>query len=380
MQVDYYELLEVTRGCDEKTLKTAFRRLAMQYHPDRNPGDKDAEHKFKEINKAYDVLKDPQKRAAYDRYGHEAFEGASSMGGNPFGAGFSGMGGGFANIFEDIFGEMMGAGARKRSAHRRGDDLSYNVQISLEEAFSGKTIEIDLPTKITCRTCKGSGKTEKSKVVTCSACYGSGKIRTTQGFFAIESTCAACQGRGETMTNPCQECHGQGRIAHKRTLSVNIPAGVDHGMRIRLSGEGEAGERGAPAGDLYLLISIKRHALFTREGANLFYHVPLSMTTAALGGTVQISTLDKSATELKIPAGTQNGKRFVLKNKGMPLLRSSSFGDLHVEVEVETPRNLSKKQRELLQEFEKTSKPENSPQSHGFFSKMKEIFENFSQP
>lgn len=376
MKADFYETLGVQRGADEKELKNAFRKLAMKYHPDRNPGDKDCEHKFKEINEAYETLRNPQKRAAYDRYGHAAFENGG-MGGA--GAGFAP--GGFADIFEDIFGDMMGGRQRRSSGGReRGADLRYNMEVTLEEAFGGKTAQIRVPASISCTECSGSGAKPGTSPVTCSMCGGAGRVRAAQGFFSIERTCPQCQGRGQTIKDPCAKCAGQGRVTEEKTLSVNIPAGIEDGTRIRLSGEGEAGYRGGPSGDLYIFISVKPHEFFQRDGADLFCKVPISMTTAALGGSFEVTTLDGTQTRVKVPEGTQYGRQFRLKGKGMPVLRQPVFGDLYIQTAVETPQNLTKRQRELLEEFEKLSSQENSPQSSGFFSRMKDFFESFGEP
>jgi molecular chaperone DnaJ len=378
MKADFYETLGVQKGADEKELKAAFRKLAMQFHPDRNPGDADCEHKFKEINEAYETLKDPQKRAAYDRFGHAAFENGG-MGGQGFGAnGFAA--GGFADIFEDIFGDMMG-GRRQRSSggRERGADLRYNMEITLEEAFAGKTAQIRVPASVTCTECSGSGAKPGTQPTTCATCSGSGRVRATQGFFSIERTCPTCQGRGQIIKDPCQKCSGHGRVIEERSLSVNIPAGIDDGTRIRLAGEGEAGARGGPAGDLYIFLSVKPHELFQRDGADLYCKVPISMTTAALSGSFEVTTLDGSQTRVKVPEGSQNGRQFRLKGKGMPVLRQPSVGDLYIQVSVETPQNLTRRQRELLEEFEKLSSQENSPQSSGFFSRMKDFFESFGE-
>ena len=375
---DFYEVLGVPKGADEGVLKSAYRKLAMQFHPDRNPGDDACEHKFKEINEAYETLKDPQKRAAYDRFGHAAFEnggmGAQGFGANGFAAG------GFSDIFEDIFGDMMG-GRRQRSSggRERGADLRYNMEITLEEAYTGKTAQIRVPASISCTDCSGSGAKPGTQPVTCSMCSGSGRVRAAQGFFSIERTCPQCQGRGQTIKDPCPKCNGQGRVVEERSLSVNIPAGIDDGTRIRLAGEGEAGLRGGPAGDLYIFLSVKPHELFQRDGADLYCKVPISMTTAALGGAFEVTTLDGSQTRVKVPDGSQNGRQFRLKGKGMPVLRQPNVGDLYIQVAVETPQNLSRRQRELLEEFEKLSSQENSPQSSGFFSRMKDFFESFGE-
>ena len=375
-KADFYETLGVARGADEKELKSAFRKLAMKYHPDRNPGDAEAEKKFKEVGEAYEVLKDPQKRAAYDRFGHSAFE--NGMGGGGAG-GFGGGGGGFADIFEDIFGEMMGGGRRRSGGRERGADLRYKMEITLAEAYEGKTAQIRVPTSISCDECSGSGAKPGTQPETCATCGGAGRVRASQGFFSIERTCPTCQGRGQTIKEPCPKCSGAGRVTEDRSLSVNIPAGIEDGTRIRLAGEGEAGMRGGPAGDLYIFLSVKPHEFFQRDGADLFCSVPISMTTAALGGQFDVNTLDGSQARVKVTEGTQNGKRFRLKGKGMPVLRQPSLGDLYIQVVVETPQNLSKRQRELLEEFEKISSKDNSPQSSGFFSRMKSFFESFGE-
>jgi molecular chaperone DnaJ len=375
MKADFYETLGVQKGADDKELKSAFRKLAMQFHPDRNPGDHSCEHKFKEINEAYEMLKDPQKRAAYDRYGHAAFEHGGMGGGG--GAGFAG-GGGFSDIFEDIFGEMMGGGrARQRSSggRERGADLRYNMEISLEEAFSGKTAQIRVPTSITCDVCSGSGAKPGTQPKTCGTCQGSGRVRAAQGFFSIERTCPTCHGRGQIIPDPCPKCHGQGRVTEERSLSVNIPSGIEDGTRIRLQSEGEAGTRGGPAGDLYIFLSVKPHEFYQRDGADLYCAVPISMTTAALGGTFDVATLDGTKSRVSVPEGTQAGKQFRLKGKGMPVLRSAQTGDLYIQIQIETPQKLTKRQRELLQEFEQLSSKENNPESTGFFARMKEFFE-----
>lgn len=379
MKICYYETLGVIKTADEKTLKVAYRKLAMQYHPDRNQGNEESERKFKEIGEAYDTLKDPQKRAAYDRFGHAAFENGGMGNGGGFG-GFGGGGGGFADIFEDIFGEMMGGGRQRRSGGReRGADLRFNMEVSLEEAFTGKTAQIRVPSSINCDECTGTGAKAGTQPVTCSTCSGSGRVRAAQGFFSVERTCPSCNGRGQTIKDPCGKCHGQGRVEEERSLSVNIPAGIEDGTRIRLTGEGEAGSRGGPAGDLYIFISITPHEFFQRDGSDLYCRVPISMTTAALGGQFEVTTLDGSKTRVKVPEGTQNGKQFRLKSKGMPILRQQHTGDLFIQIAIETPQNLNKRQRELLEEFDKISSNDNSPQSSGFFSRMKEFFEGFAE-
>lgn len=378
MKLDYYETLGVIKTADDKVIKTAYRKLAMQYHPDRNPNDAEAERKFLELGEAYDVLKDPQKRAAYDRFGHSAFENGGGNGGGGFGGGFGA--GGFADIFEDIFGDVMGGGRNRRSGGReRGADLRYNMEVTLEEAFAGKTAQISVPSSISCEECTGTGAKKGTQPVTCTTCGGAGRVRVAQGFFSVERTCHSCNGRGQTIKDPCPKCDGAGRISQERTLSVNIPAGIEDGTRIRLTGEGEAGTRGGPSGDLYIFLSIKPHEFFQRDGSDLYCKVPISMATAALGGQFEVATLDGTQTRVKVPEGTQNGKQFRLRNKGMPVLRQQSTGDLYIQIAIETPQNLSKRQRELLEEFEKISSTENSPQSAGFFSRMKDFFEGIRE-
>ncbi|MBX3577771.1 MAG: molecular chaperone DnaJ [Rhizobiaceae bacterium] len=373
VKADFYQTLGVDKGADDKALKSAFRKLAMECHPDRNPGDSKAEQRFKEINEAYETLKDPQKRAAYDRFGHAAFENGG-MGG--FSNGFAG-GGGFADIFEDFFGDVMG---RRRGQNNRGADLRYNMEITLEEAYSGKTAQIRVPASMACSECHGSGAKPGTQPTTCPTCSGSGKVRHAQGFFSIERTCHQCQGRGQVIKDPCPKCAGQGRVTEERSLSVNIPAGIEDGTRIRLANEGEAGLRGGPSGDLYIFLSVRPHEFFQRDGADLYCKAPISMTTAALGGSFEVASLDGTQTRVKVPEGTQHGKQFRLKGKGMPVLRQPQVGDLYIQVAVETPQNLSKRQRELLEEFEKLSSKENSPASSGFFSRMKDFFESFGSP
>ena len=375
---DFYDVLGVPKGSDEAALKGAYRKLAMQFHPDRNPGNADAEHKFKEINEAYDTLKDPQKRAAYDRFGHAAFEqggfGRANGGAAGFGPEFTSS---MSDIFEDIFGDFMGGGrGRGQQSRLRGSDLRYNLEISLEEAYLGRTVEIDVPTLVTCHTCEGSGAKPGTGMSTCKHCNGHGKVRAAQGFFTIERTCPVCQGRGQIMEQPCTDCGGQGRKQENRKLSVDIPKGIEDGTRIRLANEGEAGLRGGPPGDLYIFISVKPHDLFHRDGADLYARVPIAMTTAALGGEFEVPTIDKSKAKVKVPAGTQSARRFRIASKGMPVLRSRQMGDMYVQVVVETPQNLTKKQQELLAEFEKLSSGNTQPESEGFFAKVKDFFGN----
>ena len=368
---DYYEVLSVTRTCTEVELKAAFRKLAMQHHPDRNPGDKDCEHRFKEINEAYDVLKDGDKRAAYDRFGHAAFEhGGMGGGAHGFGADFGST---FADIFEGIFG--MGSARGRGTGRERGSDLRYNMEISLDEAFTGKTAQIRIPTSVTCEACSGSGAKAGTKPKQCATCGGAGKIRHAQGFFTLERTCPTCHGRGQVIDDPCKVCGGGGRVTRERTLSVNIPTGVEDGTRIRLAGEGEAGLRGGPPGDLYIFLEVAPHEFFQRDGADLHCRVPISMASAALGGEFEVPAIDGSKARVKVPAGTQTGRRFRLAGKGMPVLRAKQIGDMYVQVAVETPQNLTKRQRELLAEFEKLSSEDTQPESAGFFSRVKEFLD-----
>jgi len=359
---DYYEVLGVTRAAKDEEIKGAFRKLAMKWHPDKNPGDHDCEHRFKEINEAYDVLKDGQRRAAYDRFGHAAFE----QGGAGFGTDFASA---FHDIFDDLFG--MGGGRRGRGSGReRGADLRYNLEITLEEAFAGKTAQVQLPTSVTCETCSGTGAKPGTQPTACRHCGGSGRIRHAQGFFTLERTCPVCQGRGSMIEQPCKSCSGAGRMTRERTLEVQIPAGVEDGTRIRLANEGEAGLRGGASGDLYIFLSLVPHAIFQREGADLYCRVPIAMTTASLGGEFEVPTIDGGRTRVKIPEGTQTGKRLRMPGKGMPVLRSKARGDMYVQVTVETPQKLTKRQQELLREFEKESSKDTHPESSGFFARL----------
>lgn len=374
MAQDYYELLGVSRTASGDDIKKAYRKLAMQHHPDRNSGDKEAETKFKDLNHAYDVLKDPEKRAAYDRYGAAAFDG--SMGGHPGGpGGFQGQGFDFGSVFGDIFDEMFG-GARGRGAggraDMRGQDLRFNLEITLEQAYSGTDATVRVPSSVSCETCHGSGAEPGSKPQQCATCHGRGRLRAQQGFFTVERACHSCHGAGQVIDKPCKSCMGQGRVRRDKTLKVNIPAGVEDGTRIRLSGEGEAGTRGGPAGDLYVFLSVRRHQLFEREGADVHCRVPISMIQATLGGSIEVPTLDGKMARINIPAGAQSGHQFRMRGKGMPVVRSTQRGDMYIEIGVETPVNLTAKQKELLKEFEKAGKT--SPESEGFFSKVKEMF------
>ncbi|MFY9838931.1 MAG: molecular chaperone DnaJ [Xanthobacteraceae bacterium] len=363
----YYETLSVDRSANDGAIKTAFRKQAMQYHPDRNPGDKDAERRFKELNEAYEVLKDPDKRAAYDRFGHAAFE--HGMGGPAgFGADFGTT---FSDLFEGIFG--MAAARGRGTGRERGADLRYNMEITLQEAYVGKNAQIRIPTSVTCEACSGSGAKAGTKPKACSMCGGHGRVRHAQGFFTLERTCPNCHGRGQSIDTPCTSCAGSGRVTRERTLSVNIPAGVEDGTRIRLAGEGEAGVRGGPPGDLYIFLSIGSHAFFQRESADLHCRVPVSMVTAALGGEFEVPTIDGGKTKVKVPEGTQSGRRFRLAGKGMPVLRARQCGDMYVQVVVETPQKLTKKQRDLLAEFDRLSSTETHPESTGFLGKVREF-------
>ena len=370
---DFYEVLGVAKTASDAEMKAAFRKAAMQCHPDRNPGDKDAERRFKELNEAYQMLSDGQKRAAYDRFGHAAFENGGGGSGFP-GGGF--QSGSMSDIFEDLFGDVFGGGQRRSAGGReRGADMRYNMEITLEEAYTGKSSTIKVPTAVTCDTCSGTGAKSGSKPKTCGTCGGAGRVRASQGFFAIERTCPTCGGRGEVIENPCPICSGAGRVMKDRTLSVNIPAGVEDGTRIRLSGEGEAGARGGPTGDLYIFLSIRPHGFYQREGADLFCQVPISMVAAALGGEIKVPGIAGSAEAMvKVPEGTQSGKQFRLRAKGMPVLRSKEFGDLYIQAMVETPQSLTKRQRELLAEFESESSHKTQPEAAGFFARMKEFF------
>jgi len=366
---DYYEVLGVSKTASDAELKSAFRKKAMDCHPDRHPGDAEAEARFKELNESYQVLSDGQKRAAYDRMGHAAFEHGGGPGGFGGGQGFGSM----SDIFEDLFGDVFGGG-RRSGGQNRGADLRYNMEITLDEAFKGKAATIKVPTAITCETCSGTGAKPGTKPKTCQTCKGQGRVRASQGFFAIERTCPACQGRGEIIEEGCPKCGGAGRTTKERQLSVNIPAGVEDGTRIRLSNEGEAGARGGPSGDLYIFISLKPHGFYQRDGADLFCRVPISMVQAALGGEFKVPTLDGGEALVKVPEGTQSGKQFRLRGKGMPVLRSRDVGDLYIQAQVETPQNLTRRQRELLSEFDKESSAHTQPESDGFFRKMKGFF------
>ncbi|WP_419898433.1 molecular chaperone DnaJ [Roseomonas sp. USHLN139] len=380
---DYYETLGVARGASDDELKKAYRKLAMKHHPDRNPGDKAAEASFKECSEAYDVLKDPEKRAAYDRYGHAAFEGGGGGAGGGFGGGSPFGAGGFEDIFAEMFGQFGGGRRGGGAAAGRGADLRQQAEISLEEAFAGTRQTVRVQSSIQCDACDGTGAEGKaaSAQSTCTTCGGAGKVRAQQGFFLIERACPTCGGSGRVIKNPCKVCQGAGRVQRERTLNVTIPPGVEDGTRIRLSGEGEAGLRGAPAGDLYVDIAVRPHQLFQRDGANIFVRVPLRMTQAALGGAVEVPTIDGGRSRVTIPAGTQTGDQFRLRGKGFSVLRSTARGDMYVQVAVETPQNMTSRQRELLEQFESEGGQHghSSPESEGFFAKVKEFWDGLGR-
>jgi molecular chaperone DnaJ len=377
-KADYYETLGVARGASADEIKKAYRKKAKELHPDRNKDNPEAEAKFKEANEAYEVLKDADKKAAYDRFGHAAFEGGMGGGGGgprPGAGGNADFASAFSDVFDDLFGDFMGGrqGGRQRAA--RGADLRYNLRVTLEEAFNGLQKTINVPTSVQCGECKGSGAEGGSEPTTCPTCSGMGKVRATQGFFTVERTCPTCSGLGQIIKNPCTACGGAGRVQKDRALSVNIPAGVETGTRIRLAGEGEAGMRGGPPGDLYIFIEVKPHDIFTREGAELQCRVPVSMTTAALGGDIEVPTIDGGRSRVKIPAGSQSGRQMRLRGKGMPALRGGGSGDMYIELAVETPVNLTSRQKELLREFDSLSE-DNNPESHSFFSSVKNFWDS----
>ncbi len=378
---DLYQVLGVAKGASDEDIKKAYRKLAKELHPDRNSDDKSLEAKFKEVNAAYEVLRDPQKRAAYDQFGHAAFEGG--MGGGPrpgAGPGGADFASAFSDVFDDLFGDFVGGrrgGPGNGQRRSRGSDLRYNLGITLEEAFAGKQTTITIPGSTTCAACEGTGSEGAAQPQTCPTCQGMGKVRAQQGFFTIERACPTCGGRGQIVKNPCKVCQGAGRVAKERTLQVQIPMGVEDGTRIRLAGEGEAGLRGGPPGDLYIFIELRAHKLFHREGLDLYCRVPVPMTTAALGGEIEAPTIDGGRSRVKIPAGAQSGKQLRLRGKGMPQLRGGRYGDLYLELQVETPVNLTARQKELLQEFEKAS-ADNSPDSKDFFSKVKDFWDGMT--
>lgn len=370
---DYYDVLGVTKSASAEEIKKAYRRKAKELHPDRNHDNPEAEAQFKEANEAHEVLRDAEKKAAYDRFGHAAFEGGMGGGRGPQAGGdFASA---FSDVFDDLFGDFMGQrGGGGRSRAMRGADLRYNLRVTLEEAFSGLDKTINVPTSVQCGACHGSGAEGGAEPVTCPTCSGMGKVRAQQGFFTVERTCPTCSGAGQIVKNPCRECHGQGRIEKERSLSVKIPAGVETGTRIRLAGEGEAGLRGGPAGDLYIFIELRNHDIFEREGSDLFCRVPVSMTAAALGGDIEVPTIDGGRSRVKIPAGSQSGRQMRLRSKGMPALRGSAMGDMFIELAVETPVNLTARQKELLREFDGLSE-ENNPEGKSFFSSVKQFWD-----
>jgi molecular chaperone DnaJ len=369
---DYYDLLGVSQNADASDLKSAYRKLAMKYHPDRNPGDKDAENNFKEISEAYEVLSDSEKRQAYDTYGHDAFQ---NNGGAGFSEGFGGFGN-FSDIFEDFFGDL-GGRSQKRQA-QRGQDLKYEIDVDLREAYTGVKKDISFETLISCESCRGSGSEKGNGLKTCAACGGSGRTRASQGFFTVERTCSNCGGAGQVITDPCSSCGGEGRRRKQRKLEVNIPAGVEDGSRIRLSGEGAAGPNGSESGDLYLFISMVQHQIFERNGTDIFCNVPISIVDAALGGTVEVPTVSGGRAKVKIPPGSQNGEQLRLTGKGMPAIRSSHFGDMIISLNIEVPKNLSEKQKRLLKEFDEELSQKNNPESTGFFSKVKDFWDGLT--
>ena len=377
---DFYEVLGASRGASAEELKKAYRAKAKELHPDRNSDNPNAEAQFKEINEAYEVLKDAEKKAAYDRYGHAAFEGGMGGGGGGGQRGYPGGSGDFASafsdVFEDLFGDFMGGrgGGGGRSRAQRGSDLRYNLRVSMEEAFAGVQKTINVPTSVACDTCRGTGAEGGAEPVACPTCSGMGKVRAQQGFFTVERTCPTCNGAGQIVKNPCKSCAGHGRIEKDRSLSVNIPAGVETGTRIRLAGEGEAGMRGGPSGDLYIFIEMKEHQIFQRDGVHLFCRVPISIATAALGGEVEVPTIDGGKSRVKVPAGAQTGKQMRLRSKGMPALRGGGHGDMVIELAVETPVNLTARQKEILREFD-TLATDNNPEGSSFFSKVKGFWE-----
>jgi len=374
LDIDYYELLEVERSADDATLKASYRKLAMKYHPDKNPGCDDSEARFKAISEAYDCLKDPQKRAAYDRFGKAGVNG----GAGGFGGGGNADFGDIGDIFESIFGSAFGGGRQQRGP-ARGADLRYDMEIKLEDAFAGVTREIQVDVATRCDTCDGSGAKPGTQTNRCTTCAGHGKVRAQQGFFMVERTCPTCQGAGEVIADPCNSCHGEGRVDRRKTLTVNIPAGVDEGTRIRLSGEGESGARGAAPGDLYIFLHMARHKVFEREGTTLFTRAPISFTTAALGGEIGIPGLDGQMHDINIPAGIQSGKQLRQRGAGMPVLNGRGHGDLVVQIDVETPTKLTARQKELLCEFRETETGDECPASQGFFGRIKEMWDDLTE-
>ena len=372
---DYYDVLGVSKDSDSSTIKGAYRKMAMKYHPDRNPGDTEAEKNFKEASEAYEVLSNNEKRQAYDSYGHAAFE-QQVGGGSGFGGGFEGFGS-FSDIFEDFFGDMGGGGA-SRQRDQRGQDLKYEVDIDLREAYTGIKKEISFDTLVKCDPCGGLGSEKGNGLKNCSACGGSGRTRASQGFFTVERTCSACSGAGQVITDPCSSCNGEGRRRRNRKIEVSIPAGVESGSRIRLAGEGAVGQNGGSNGDLYLFVTMLDHSIFERDGTEIFCKVPISIVDAALGGSVEVPTVSGGRVKVKVPPGSQNGDQFRLNGKGMPALRSTSFGDMIITIVVEIPKNLSENQKKLLKEFNEELDQNNSPESSGFFSKVKDFWDGLA--
>lgn len=375
----FYEVLGISRGASADEIKKAYRTKAKELHPDRNKDNPQAEAQFKEANEAYEILKDAEKKAAYDRFGHAAFDGGMGGGGRRPGGGFGGHGdfsSAFSDVFDDLFGDIMGGRGGGGRRATRGSDLRYNLRVTLEEAFSGMQKTINVPTAVACDACSGSGAEGGSEPTTCPTCSGMGKVRAQQGFFTVERTCPTCSGMGQTIKNPCKSCGGAGRVEKDRALSVNIPAGVETGTRIRLAGEGEAGLRSGPAGDLYIFIEVARHELFERDGTNLFCRVPVSMSTAALGGSIEVPTIDGGRARVQIPAGSQSGRQMRLRSKGMPALRGGGSGDMFIELAVETPVNLTSRQKELLREFDELSEKNTNPESSSFFSSVKSFWDS----
>ena len=374
---DYYDLLGASKGASADELKKAYRAKAKELHPDRNSSNPNAEAQFKEINEAYEVLKDADKKAAYDRYGHAAFEGGGGAQRGGYAGGNGDFSSAFSDVFEDLFGDFMGGrgAGGQRSRAQRGSDLRYNLRVSLEEAFAGVQKTISVPTSIACDTCRGSGAEGGAEPVTCPTCSGMGKVRAQQGFFTVERTCPTCSGAGQIVKNPCKSCGGAGRLEKERSLSVNIPAGVETGTRIRLASEGEAGMRGGPSGDLYIFIEVKDHPIFQRDSVHLFCRVPITLATAALGGEVEVPTIDGGKSRVKVPAGSQTGKQMRLRAKGMPALRGGGAGDMLIELAVETPVNLTSRQKEILREFDTLSE-DNNPEGSSFFSKVKGFWDS----
>ena len=375
---DFYDVLGVGKGASADEIKKAYRKKAKEYHPDRNADNAEAaEVKFKEANEAYEILKDAEKKAAYDRYGHAAFEGGMGGGGRGGHPGQGDFASAFSDVFDDLFGDFMGGGGRGGGRQRaaRGSDLRYNLRVTLEEAYSGLQKSIQVPASVSCGSCSGTGAEGGAEPTTCPTCSGMGKVRAQQGFFTVERTCPTCSGLGKIIQNPCKVCGGAGRVEKDRSLSVNIPSGVETGTRIRLAGEGEAGMRGGPNGDLYIFIDVAKHEIFERDGVNLFCRVPVSMASAALGGDIEVPTIDGGRSRVKIPAGSQSGRQMRLRSKGMPTLRGAGQGDMFIEIAVETPVNLTSRQKELLREFEQESK-ENNPENDSFFKSVKGFWDS----